>query len=123
MPRSILTSGLCLVTISLAGCGDGASFSSTAGAPATSVVSRKSPAGAEADSAPPLRTPAPAQGTPPPSGSTSGQYRSGTLTAGSLDDHAGFEEFSAYLIHVLQHDRRQDLPYFSVGKRAVVEVV
>jgi hypothetical protein len=59
----------------------------------------------------------------PPSVSQSGQFRSGTLTAGSLDDHAKFDEFSAYLSKAMQHDRREELPRFSIGRRAVVRVV
>lgn len=72
----------------------------------------------------PPREPAPAQHTPlAPSVSTSGQFRSGTLTAGSLDDHAKFDEFSTYLSKAMQHDRREELPRFSIGRRAVVRVV
>ncbi|MBI5758311.1 MAG: VWA domain-containing protein [Planctomycetales bacterium] len=72
----------------------------------------------------PPREPIPAQHTPlPPSFSASGQFRSGTLTAGSLDDHAKYDEFSAYLSKAMQHDRREELPRFSVGRRAVVRVV
>jgi hypothetical protein len=55
--------------------------------------------------------------------SASGQFKSGTLTAGSLDDQAKFAEFSAYLSNAMQHDRREELPRFSVGRRAVVHVV
>jgi hypothetical protein len=55
--------------------------------------------------------------------SATGQFRSGTLSAGSLDDHAKFDEFSAYLSNAMQHDRREELPRFAVGRRAIVRVV
>jgi hypothetical protein len=72
----------------------------------------------------PSRAPAPALYAPlPPSVSAGGQFRSGTLTAGSLDDHAKFDEYSAYLSKAMQHDRRRELPQLSVGRRAVVRVV
>jgi hypothetical protein len=45
------------------------------------------------------------------------------LTAGSLDDHAQFAEYSAYLSHAMQLDRREELPRFAIGRRAVVRVV
>jgi len=94
-----------------------------ADAPSKSTVRPRSEA-EPAGSAAPGRDPLPAQHTPlPATVSASGQFRSGTLTAGSLDDQAKFEEFSAYLSQALQHDRREELPRFSVGRRAIVRVV
>lgn len=93
--------------------------------PSGPLAGPKSPAAT--DPAPPAsapRGPIPAQHAPlPPSVSASGQFRSATLTAGSLDDQGKFDEFSAYLSKAMQHDRRQELPRFSVGGRAVVRVV
>jgi hypothetical protein len=59
----------------------------------------------------------------PASVSANGQFRSGTLTAGSLDDRAKFAEFSTYLSNAMQHDRREELPRFSIGRRAVIRVI
>jgi hypothetical protein len=87
----------------------------------------KSESQAAIDSFRPAASPrerAPAQHVPlPPTVAAGGQFRSGTLTAGSLDDQAKFAEFSTYLSNAMQQDRREELPRFAVGRRAVVRVV
>lgn len=50
------------------------------------------------------------------------EIQSGTLTAGSLDDHAGYEEFQKYLSQVMQSPEGRKLPPLRIGRRIVVEV-
>ena len=130
MARTLALLALVAVSLSIAGCGGVGPASSTpannrgiAGVPGDA----KSESLVAADSFRPAASPreaAPAQRAPlPPTVSATGQFRSGTLTAGSLDDQTKFAEFSAYLSNAMQHDRREELPRFSVGRRAVVRVV
>ena len=102
MPRFCLLIPLAAALLTLAGCGEAGPVRPEAGS----------------------QEPVPARHSPlPPSVSANGVFRSGTLTAGSLDDHAAFDDFSAYLTKAMQYDLREELPPLSVGRRAVVRVV
>lgn len=50
------------------------------------------------------------------------QYQTGLLTAGSTDDHAGYQEFEAYVASALQADRGQTLPRIDLANRAIIQV-
>src|SRR5260221_13717728 len=97
MSRSNSMPALVFMLISLAGCGAAAPVASIAEKSTGSLPHRESRAATERDR-PASPSGAPAQYAPlPPSVSASGEYRSGTLTAGRLDDHAKFDDCTAYL--------------------------
>jgi hypothetical protein len=50
-------------------------------------------------------------------------YRAGTLTAGSFDDHARYNDYREYLSAALQRDAEETLPRLGLGERIVVRVV
>ncbi len=128
MPRALLTLVCAALAFILAGCGR-ADYSSakTASAPAAGFSESREATRDAAESARPPALEAKserAEHVPlPPSVSANGQFRSGTLTAGSLDDQAKFAEFSTYLANAMQYDRHQELPRFAIGRRAVIRVI
>ncbi len=50
------------------------------------------------------------------------RIQSGTLTAGSFDDHARFDDYRRYLSEAMQGDAREMLPRLAVGTRVMIEV-
>lgn len=51
------------------------------------------------------------------------RLQSGTLTAGSLDDHAGYDEFRDFYSTMLQQPGNRNLPKVRIGKRVEIAVV
>lgn len=50
------------------------------------------------------------------------QPKPGTLTAGSIDDNARFDEFRAYRSETLQKNSGRQFPTVAIGRRAVIRV-
>ena len=50
------------------------------------------------------------------------QLQSGTLTAGSLDDHAKYDDFRQFFSTVLQQPGNRNLPRLSIGRRVEIAV-
>lgn len=50
------------------------------------------------------------------------QHQSGTLTAGSLDDHAGYADFRNFFSSVLQQSGNRNLPKLNIGRRIEIAV-
>jgi hypothetical protein len=97
--------------------------------PAISVAAATAPAGPAApaergDAAPPVAPASrPASGAmPEPSRSPAYRIQSGTLTAGSVDDHERLDDYRRYLSQVLQWDAREKLPRMDIGHRVVILV-
>ncbi|MGH7201922.1 MAG: hypothetical protein ACREJB_15050, partial [Planctomycetaceae bacterium] len=51
------------------------------------------------------------------------QHQAGTLTAGSLNDHANYDDFRSYLTKVMQNDPSGRWPQVSLGQRVEIRVV
>jgi len=49
--------------------------------------------------------------------------QSGTLTAGSFDDHERLDDYRRYLSEVMQRDAQEKLPRLDLGQRAVIQVL
>lgn len=81
--------------------------------------------GAEASPALPAREPTPPPRTQIAQRKTPArpQFQSGTLTAGSLDDHAGYDEFRAFFSSMLQQSRSGGMPALGIGRRVEIAVV
>src|SRR6516162_5141897 len=100
---------LVVASLLLAGCGRSDGWRN-AEAPSGSLASKERTTFESARPASAPDAPIPVEHAPlPPSVSGNGQFRSGTLTAGSLDDQAKFDEYSAYLLTAIQHDPWQYL--------------
>lgn len=113
-----------LASLVLAGCSGAEQGSWKAEAPASSSPRAEGRRAPEPDARGPSDAAIPAQHTQHSRPvAADARIQPGTLTAGSLDDHARFDEFSAYLAQAVQNDRRQALPSLSVGLRAVVQIV
>jgi len=84
--------------------------------PDTPPSSRPRPA----SPAPADDTPAPAAREPVPSEGRG--IQSGTLTAGSVDDHERLDDYRRYLSDVMQQDPGEPLPRLDLGRRVVIRV-
>ena len=51
------------------------------------------------------------------------QFRPGTLTAGSIDDNADFDDFRSYLSSKLGQNPGRQFPTLSIGRRVIIKVV
>jgi len=51
------------------------------------------------------------------------QAQSGTLTAGSIDDHDRFDAYRQFLSESLQNDAAETLPRLAIGRRVMIQVV
>lgn len=123
MPRVQSMVYLALLAFWIAGCGGTAESP-----PAPGTSSATSAAGGLAEEPHPVESSRSAQRSrqyhsEPCAVSSATRFRAGTLTAGSLDDHLKFDEYSAYLSQVLEHAGQQGPPQFSIGRRAVVNVL
>lgn len=77
-------------------------------------------AGKPAASAP--STPSSSSRTPETSRAPAYSVQSGTLTAGSFDDHERLDDYRRYLSEVLQRDPGEKLPRMDLGRRVVIHV-
>jgi hypothetical protein len=50
------------------------------------------------------------------------QFQPGTLTAGSIDDNAKFDEFRSYLSDTLQQNPGRQFPTLAIGRRIIIKV-
>jgi hypothetical protein len=57
-----------------------------------------------------------------PAGRRDPRIQSGTLTAGSFDDHQRFEAYQEFLSKALQEDHAEKLPRLAIGSRVMIEV-
>ncbi len=78
----------------------------------------------DVDEARPLSVPPPLSSpiSPLPSPFSSLPIQSGTLTAGSFDDHQRLDDYRRYLSEVLQRDPGEKLPRMDLGRRVVILV-
>jgi len=67
-------------------------------------------------------SPAPSASRPEPSRPPQYRVQSGTLTAGSFDDHERLEDYRHYLSEVLQRDPGEKLPRMDIGRRVAILV-
>jgi hypothetical protein len=55
-------------------------------------------------------------------GHTASRIQSGTLTAGSFDDHERFDDYREFLAKAMQNDTAERLPRMAVGRRVMIHV-
>jgi len=99
--------------------------------------SESSPAAEEPRDRPPAETTSPARVRPPrettrrdrrrdpgpdPPRVRQSHLQSGTLTAGSFDDHERFDDFRQFLSEAMQGDAREQLPRLAIGTRVMIHV-
>ena len=90
-------------------------------APAESSSAKPADRGDAAVPGPPASRPATGP-MPEPSRQPNYGIQSGTLTAGSFDDHERLDDYRRYLSEVLQRDPGEKLPRMDIGRRVVILV-